>query len=378
MQSVAIGGIQIVPVNSRRDLDRFIKFPWKVYRGDGYWVPPLISERKRFLDTRKNPFFNHAQVRLLLAYRNKEVLGRIAAVVDNHYIRYSNEKAGFFGLFECLPDYLVGNVLLQETVGWLRSKGMELVRGPMNLSTNHECGLLIEGFDSSPVFMMPYNPLYYRNYLERYGFKKAKDLYAYYMDFGSYEKGALERKLERALSQRSFRVRPVNLADFENEARRVKEIYNSAWGNNWGFVPVTDEEFWYMAKELKKILIPELALIAELHDKPVGFALTVPDINQVLRRLNGRLFPFGIFKWLYFSRKIDLFRGLILGIMEGYRHIGLDLLLYMRLAEQAKKKGYLKWEISWILEDNAAVNNVLRKRLNAKLYKKYRIFEKRL
>ncbi|HIC91547.1 MAG TPA: hypothetical protein EYP21_05725 [Syntrophaceae bacterium] len=373
---MATGEIQVVPVSTRKQESLFIKFPWKVYRGDPYWVPPLISERKRFLNPKINPFFHHAQVKLFLAHKDKEILGRIAAVVDDQYINYYHQKVGFFGLFECLPDYSVAYTLLQSVEKWLKEMGMETIQGPMNLSTNHECGLLIEGFDSPPVFMTPYNPSYYRNYLENYGFQKVKDLYAYFIDFSRYEKGKLEEKIERVLSRRNLRVRPVNLKNFENEAQTVREIYNSAWGNNWGFVPMTDEEFWYMGKELKKIVIPDLALIAELDGKAVGFTLTVPDINQVLKRLNGRLFPWGIFKWFYYYKKIDVFRALILGIIEKYRHLGLDLLLYVKLAEAAKKNGYLKWEISWILEDNTAVHNVLRKRLNAQLYKKYRIFEK--
>jgi len=373
---MATGEIQVVPVNTRRQKSLFIKFPWKVYRRDSYWVPPLISERKRFLNPKVNPFFYHAQVKLFLAYKGKEILGRIATVVDDQYINHYHQKVGFFGLFECLPDYSVAHALFQSAEKWLKEMGMEVIQGPMNLSTNHECGLLIEGFDSSPVFMTPYNPRYYRDYLENYGFQKVKDLYAYFMDFSRYEKGKLEKKIERVLSRRNLRVRPINLKDFENEAQTVREIYNSAWGNNWGFVPMTDEEFWYMGKELKKIVVPELALVAELDGKVVGFTLTVPDINQVLKRLNGRLFPWGIFKWFYYYKKIDLFRALILGIIEKYRHLGLDLLLYVKLAEAAKKNGYLKWEISWILEDNVAVHNVLRKRLNAQLYKKYRIFEK--
>lgn len=373
---MATGEIQVVPLNTRRQKSLFIKFPWKVYRRDPYWVPPLISERKRFLNSKINPFFHHAQVKLFLAYKGKEILGRIAAVVDDQYINYYHQKVGFFGLFECLPDYSVAHALFQSAEKWIKEMGMEVIQGPMNLSINHECGLLIEGFDSSPVFMTPYNPQYYREYLENYGFQKVKDLYAYFVNFSRYEKGKLENKIERVLSRRNLRIRPVNLKDFENEAQTMREIYNSAWGNNWGFVPMTDEEFWYMGKELKKIVIPDLALVAELDGKAVGFTLTVPDINQVLKRLNGRLFPWGIFKWFYYYKKIDVFRALILGIIEKYRHLGLDLLLYVKLAEAAKKNGYLKWEISWILEDNVAVHNVLRKRLNAQPYKRYRIFEK--
>jgi len=366
--------IKVTPVENKRQLDEFIKFPWKVYKGNPYWVPPLISERKKFLNPKENPFFSHAKVRLFLAYKGKEPVGRIAAVIDRQYIDYYKENIGYFGLFETLKDYSIAVSLFDEVEKFLKENGMKGILGPMNLSTNHECGLLIDGFNFSPVVMMPYNPPYYQEYIERYGFKKAKDLYAYFVDFRKVDDDLFE-KIKKKAFNKNFKVRHIKLDDPE-EAEKIKDVYNSAWSGNWGFVPLTKEEFSYMAKELRKVVIPDLALVAERDGKIVGFNLCIPDINQALKKINGRLFPFGIFKFLYYSRKIRTVRGLTLGIKKKYRYI-LGPLLYSKIGEISKKKGYFNWEIGWVLEDNATINNVMDK-LNAKLYKRYRVFIKEI
>lgn len=367
--------IKVTPVENKRQLDEFIKFPWRVYKGNPYWVPPLISERKKFLNPKENPFFSHAKVRLFLAYKGKEPVGRIAAVIDRQYIDYYKENIGYFGLFETLKDYSIAVSLFDEVEKFLRENGMKGILGPMNLSTNHECGLLIDGFNLSPVVMMPYNPPYYQEYIERYGFKKAKDLYAYFVDFRKVDDDLFE-KIKKKAFNKNFKIRRIRLDDPE-EAERIKDVYNSAWGGNWGFVPLTEEEFLYTAKQLRKIVIPDLALVAEREGKIVGFNLCIPDINQALKKINGRLFPFGIFKFLYYSRKIRTVRGLTLGIIKKYRYI-LGPLFYSKIGEISKKKGYFNWEIGWVLEDNNIVNNAIMRKLNPKLYKKYRIFAKDL
>lgn len=327
------------------------------------------------MDPKENPFFLHAKVKLFLAYRDKEPVGRIAAVIDRQYIDYYKEDVGYFGLFETLKDYSIAVSLFKQVENFLKENGMKKILGPMNLSTNHECGLLIDGFDLPPAAMMPYNLPYYQEYIERYGFKKAKDLYAYFVDFGKVDEGIFE-KIRKRLSHKGFKIRPIRLDDPE-EAKNIKEIYNSIWSENWGFVPLTEEEFSYIAKELRRIVIPDLALAVEKDGEIVGFNLCIPDVNQVLKRINGKLFPFGIFKWLYFSRKINLTRGLTVGIKREYRR-ALGPLLYSKIAEISKKKGYLKWEIGWVLEDNNIVNNSIMRKLNPRLYKKYRIFVKDL
>ena len=367
--------IKVTPVENKRQLDEFIKFPWRVYKGNPYWVPPLISERKKFLNPKENPFFSHAKVRLFLAYKGKEPVGRIAAVIDRQYIDYYKENIGYFGLFETLKDYSVAVSLFDEVEKFLKENGMKGILGPMNLSTNHECGLLIDGFNLPPVVMMPYNPPYYQEYIERYGFKKAKDLYAYSVDFRKIDDDLFE-KIKKKAFNKNFKIRRIKLDDPE-EAERIKDVYNSAWGGNWGFVPLTEEEFLYTAKQLRKIVIPDLALVAEREGKIVGFNLCIPDINQALKKINGRLFPFGIFKFLYYSRKIRTVRGLTLGIIKKYRYI-LGPLFYSKIGEISREKGYFNWEIGWVLEDNNIVNNAIMRKLNPKLYKKYRIFAKDL
>ena len=367
--------IKVTPVENKRQLDEFIKFPWRVYKGNPYWVPPLISERKKFLNPKENPFFSHAKVRLFLAYKGKEPVGRIAAVIDRQYIDYYKENIGYFGLFETLKDYSIAVSLFDEVEKFLKENGMKGILGPMNLSTNHECGLLIDGFNLPPVVMMPYNPPYYQEYIERYGFKKAKDLYAYSVDFRKIDDDLFE-KIKKKAFNKNFKIRRIKLDDPE-EAEKIKDVYNSAWSGNWGFVPLTEEEFLYTAKQLRKIVIPDLALVAEREGKIVGFNLCIPDINQALKKINGRLFPFGIFKFLYYSRKIRTVRGLTLGIKKEYRYI-LGPLFYSKIGEISREKGYFNWEIGWVLEDNNIVNNAIMRKLNPKLYKKYRIFAKDL
>jgi len=366
--------IQIKEVKSKSELNKFIKLPWKIYKDNPYWIPPLISERKKFLDQKKNPFFKHAKVKLFLAYKNNEIVGRIAGVIDYQYIKYYKKNAGYFGLFECINDYAVASALFNKVEIFLKENGIDCILGPMNLSTNHECGLLIEGFNFPPVVMMPYNPPYYQKFIEKYGFKKAKDLIAHFVDFSKVDESVFEKIKEKA-NKKDLKVREIKIND-SAEIKKIKEVYNNAWGRNWGFVPLTDEEFDYTAKELKKIVIPDLALVAEKDGKIVGFNIAIPDINPVLKKLNGRLFPFGIFKWFYYSRKINLVRGLTLGISEKYRFI-LGPLLFLKILEVSKKRGYLKWEIGWVLEDNAIVNNVLKK-IGARPYKRYRIFIKQI
>jgi len=366
--------VKIIPVEDKKQLDTFIKIPWKIYKDNPYWVPPLISERKAFLNPKKNPFFSHATVKLFLAYKGKEPVGRIAAVIDKQYLNYYQENAGYFGLFETLKDYSIAVSLFNEAEKFLKDHGMKKILGPLSLSTNHECGLLIEGFNYPPTVMMPYNPPYYKKYIEKSGFKKAQDLCSYYVDFNRVDEGVFKR-IEQKAARKNLKVRKIKINDPE-EIKKIKEVYNDAWGRNWGFVPLTDEEFFYLAKELKKLVIPDLALVIEKDGKVVGFNLSIWDINPILKKLNGRLFPFGIFKWLYYSKKLTLVRGLTLGISEQYRYI-LGPLLFLKLLEISKQKGFLRWEIGWVLENNAIVQNIFKK-INGKLYKRYRIFVKEL
>ena len=367
--------INIVSVKSKKDLNQFIKFPWLIYKGDPNWVPPLISEIKNLLNPKKHPFHEHAEVELFLAKRDGGVVGRIAAIVNDNHIKEHNEKAGFFGFFECINDYQVAEKLFDTVRDWLKERGMEIMRGPMNFSVNEECGLLVNGFDSPPVVMMTYNPRYYLELIDRYKFVKARNLYAYYMD----DKAFPERfgKVIEAIKKRTgVSVRKIKMKDFDNEVKRVKLIYNAAWSQNWGAIPMTDNEFDKLAKDMKMILDPDLALIAEIGGKPVGFSLTIPNVNEALIKLNGRLFPFGIFKllWHFYVKKFHSTRTIIMGVFEEHRHKGIDSIFYYQTFKDGTAKGYWWGEMSWILEDNLPMVRALEK-MGARIYKTYRIYD---
>ncbi len=371
---------RIRKVENKLDLMEFIKFPWRIYRDDPYWVPPLISERKDFLDPQKNPFFEHSEVELFLAQRDGETVGTIAAIINDNHNAFHEEKAGFFGLFEVIEDYAVADGLLTTARDWVKAKGMDVIRGPMNMSVNDECGLLVDGFDSSPVVMMTYNPRYYVDFIERFGFVKAKDLYAYIVSTDIFD-SKLEnippkvlRVAEAARKRAGVRVRKINMQDFDAEVEKAKAVYNSAWEKNWGAVPMTDAEFDHLAHGLKKFLDPDLLLIAEVDDRPVGIFVGLPDVNQPLLHVNGRLLPFGWIKYLWYRRKIDMLRGLIMGVIEEYRERGIDALMYVEAAKEAFRKGYERCEMSWILEDNVMMNRIIQ-RIGGEVYKTYRIYE---
>ena len=369
--------LKIRQVQSKKDLSDFIKFPWKVYRDDPLWVPPLIADRKDFFNPQKNPFFKHSEVVFYLAENKGDAVGRVCGIWNRNHIDFHQEKAGFFGFFECVKDFEVAKLLLDTVKEWLKSKGMDIMRGPMNFSTNDEVGFLLEGFDSPPVFMMTYNPPYYLDFMEKYGMDKAKDIFAYYLDNTYKPPDRLVRMCERIENKEDLRLRCINVKNFANEVRTIKKIYNSAWSKNWGFVPMTDEEFDHLAKNLKMIVDPYMVFIAEVDGEPAGFSLGLPDLNLVLKRLNGRLFPFGLVKLLWYTkvrRIIDGIRVVTMGVVPEYQKRGIDNLLYMRTIRDGIKRGYRWAELSWVLEDNLLMNRIL-KILGARLYKKYRIYE---
>lgn len=364
--------IRIDKVEDEKDLKDFINLPYKIYERDPCWVPPLISDQKAIF-SRKNPFFEHADVAFFIAKRDNIPAGRIAAIVNHKHIEFHNEKAGFFGFFETIPDPTVAQALLKSAKEWLKVKRMEIMRGPMNFSTNEECGFLVEGFDISPFLMMPYNPPYYLELVEGYGLKKAKDLFAYMVDVPEEMPSRIIRVADHARSQ-GITVRPLEMKRFDDEIEDFKRVYNSAWSRNWGFIPMTEKEIEWMAKRLKSLIVPDLALIAEVDGRPAGFFLALPDYNQVLKRLNGRLGLSGIINALWYSRKITDLRLLILGILKDYRKKGIDALFYLEAWEALKKKGFKRVEFSWVLEDNVLVQRAA-EMIGAKLYKKYRIYE---
>jgi GNAT superfamily N-acetyltransferase len=371
--------VRVAPVRGRSDLDRFIRLPWRIYRDDPHWVPPLIREVRLLLDRERHPFHRHAEVATFLAWRDGEVVGRIASIVNHTHVSFHDERAGFFGLFETIDDTAVARALLDTAAAWVAERGMTTLRGPMNLSTNDELyspGVLIDGFDVPPTLLMAHTPRYYARLLEAAGFVKAKDLVAYWLE-GDAPPDRLLRGLARLQRTEDIRVRSLEMRDFDAEVRRVQDIYNSAWERNWAFVPMSAEEIAHMARALKPIVNPRLCVIAESAGEPVGFALALPDYNQALRHIDGRLFPFGVFKLLWHRRRIDTARIITLGLRPGYRHKGLDAMMIVHLFREGPPAGYARGECSWILEDNWEMRRGI-ERIGGHVYKTYRVYERRL
>ncbi len=368
--------ITVRPVKSKKDFNTFLKFPWKIYKNDPYWVPPLFMEKKRILDKTKNPFFKRADMEMFLAEKNGETVGRIAAIRNDVHNEVHNENIGFFGFFESVNDQEVADKLFETAEKWCKDQGLDAIRGPANPSSNDEYALLIEGFDDSPRLMMTYNPKYYMDLIDNYGFKKIKDLYAWKIENDKIMKSEkLLRVAEIARKRSGIKIRTVDMKNFKRELEIVKYIYNKAWAPNWGFIPMTDEEIDALASDLKPLIEPSIVLFGEIDGKPVGFALVMLDYNQIFKEMNGHLFPFNFIK-LYTKRKqIKWARIITLGIIPEYQKRGLDAVFYYEIAKRAEKIGILLGEASWILEDNEMMNRGA-KVMNGTLYKKYRIYQK--
>lgn len=371
--------VEVRPVRGRAELRQFIRLPWRIYQGDPNWVPPLLGDMRAVLDRRKHPYHRHAESEYFLAWRSGKVVGRIAATVNHRHNEFHEEKTGFFGFFECVRDEAVATALLHAAEDWLRERGMDRVHGPVSFSTNEEAplGLLVDGFEHPPLLMTAHNPPWYADLIETGGYGKAKDLVAIKLTDSAHPPEKLVRGVERIARREGATVREIEVRRFREELEAIKEVYNGSWEKNWGFVPMTDAEFDYLAKQFRPVLDPSLCLIAEVEGKPVGFSLVLPDFNQALRHVNGRLFPFGLFKLLWHRRKIDRVRILTLGLLPGYRRRGLDAMMYLRIFQASARRGYTWGEASWILEDNLDIRQGL-ERCGGEVYKTYRIFEKKL
>jgi GNAT superfamily N-acetyltransferase len=370
-----LGAIDVVAVDYKKALNEFVELPFALYRDDPYWVPPLRIAVKELLDRKKHPFYANADAEFFLARRDGRAVGRIAAIIDRNHNRFHEESAGFFGFFESVDDVGVAGALLERAHTWVTGRGARCMRGPVSPSTNYECGLLIEGFDSSPMVMMTYNHRYYPGLIEQAGLSKARDLYAYLSNANVINLKKIERISGRVLATNGVRVRPIDMKNFQGDVELVWEIYGKAWARNWGFVPMSREEFFLMGKEMKMILKPDLVLIGEVGNRAVGFALALPDANQALKHAGGSLFPTGLLKILYYQRLIRNVRVLALGVVEEYRASGLAAAFYATLVRNARKLGFGDCEMSWILEDNVLMNRSA-EAMGAKRYKTYRIYER--
>jgi ribosomal protein S18 acetylase RimI-like enzyme len=363
---------------SSRDILRFLNVSYPIYRDDPNWVAPLLMDLKKVF-TDENPLFQHARMQLWVARKDGRDVGRIAAIVDEHYNKLGKKKSAFFGFFESMDDLAVSHALFQAVFDWARQQNLELVLGPMNPTTNDECGLLIEGFNSPPVFMMTYNPRYYLSLLDREGFRKAKDLLAFHIDLSTIPMDRLT-KIAAKLRQRNpgLVFRPVLRKTLDQDIVKVKEVYNAAWEQNWGFVPMTDAEVDFMAKRLKPLLMEGLIWLVEDGKEPVGFLLALPDYNPAMQPLRGHLATpklLGFLPYLLGWKRPTRTRVLTLGVKEKYRSKGLESAMLIEGLKVGFDAGVRESEASWILEDNLMMCRVL-EAIGGKPYKKYRIYER--
>ncbi len=372
--------LKLTPVHTPRDLATFIRIPWSIHLGNPNWIPPLLWERKLHLSP-KNPYFQHAKWKGWVAWRNNQPVGRISAQIDQLYLQHHAEKTGFFGLLEAIDDDEVFSALLNQAETWLRTEGMESVQGPFNLSINQECGLLVEGHDHPPVVMMPYTPPYYAQQVEKQGYDPAKDLLAYLLDTGI-ELPRSVRNLAAKAAQ-AVKVRPLNRKKIVEEFELLRHIFNDAWSGNWGFVPFTQEEFSDMAKTLSHIIQDDFVQIAEFDGEEAGMIVVIPDLNQLLSGLNGRLLPFNWLKllWRWGTHYPDTGRVILMGVRQHHQNslvgAAIAYLLIEALRHPIRERGLRQLELSWILEDNQRMRGII-ENLGAHCYKRYRIYQKSL
>ena len=380
--------VEIVECTTPQLRDEFIFFQWVPYRGNPFWVPPLISERREFYDKTRHPFHEHAEVAMFLAQRGGQTVGTIYATDNRAHNEFQHENVGMFGGFECLNDQTAAHALFERAEGWLRARGRTAVRGPFNFSTNEECGLLIDGFDDAPRVMMTYNPPYYRELIEQEGYTKAMDMFAYRLEVNAQAgldnfPSKLKRIMAKTMQREGIVIRKIDVKHLHEEIERVIPIYNSAWAKNWGFVPMTQAEFDHLAGGLKAVIDPDLLYVVEAKGRPIGMALSLPDICDPLRRAYpkpGTPEWWSLLKFMfnYKVRKTQKYiRVLIMGVLPEYRLSGIDAMLMATTADAAMKKGYTLGEASWILENNVPMRQGL-ENIGWKVYKTYRIFEKAL
>jgi len=382
------GNLTIDLVQTEEEKTEFIAFQWEVYKDDPDWVPPLISEVMDMMDKQHHPFYEHAEVDFFIARRDGKPVGTIAAILNERHNDFQDEEVGFFGFFEVLDDREASDLLLETASNWVRERGMKAVRGPASFSTNEVIGLLVDGWNGPPVILMSYNPKYYVDFIEGAGFEKAKDLLAYLVDLrpfgpaGEYLPEKLQRVARRVQERGGFTVRKMQMKDFDNEVRRFKEIYNSAWSKNWGFIPLTDAEINHMAESLKQMVDPDLLVMAEKDGRPIGAMIPLPDLNQAfIRSYPHPKEPewWTLLKTLWYWKVrgcVTTMRGFAGGVLEEYRGRGVEALLFMKMA-QAACANYTHTEISWVLENNTMMRRTA-EMLNGHVYRTYRVYEKSL
>ncbi|HET8865378.1 MAG TPA: hypothetical protein VFM80_06730, partial [Gracilimonas sp.] len=329
-------GVTIVSTTEERK--RFTDFIYTFYKDAEHWVPPLRMDQKKLIDTKKNPFFENAEIALFLAEKDDKEVGRIAAIVDHRFNEFHGTKTGHFGFFECINDHHTASLLFRVASDWLRDKGMNKVMGPASPSMMDTIGVLIDGFDKDPYIMMPYNFPYYDELISNCGFSKEMDMYAYMVDTETVSLDRINRAMEIVKHRvPDLEIRPLNLKEMDSEIKTVREIFNQAWKKNWGFIPLSEKEFEAAGKDLKMIIDTDFAHMAEIKGKPVGFSIGLPNINEILKTMDGRLFPFGIFKLLWKKRKLKSLRTALMGVLPEYQGKGIDALLHHRSIQNGLK-----------------------------------------
>lgn len=368
--------IEIISVDSDKLIKEYIDFAHELYKGDTNYVPEIFMAQKELFNPKKNPFFENAEVQSFLAKRDGQIVGRISAINNRRYNQFHHCNVGFFGFFDVIDDREVSDLLLSKASEWCRERDFDTILGPCNFSTNDTAGLLIEGYHEPPKIMMTYNKPYYQEFVENFGFTKEMDLLAYilYTEKASDKSIRLAQALERRLANQGITIRNINLKKFNEEVDLVMNVYNQAWQNNWGFVPMTDKEIQHLAKELKMIANKNWIYIAEDNGKPVGIGVTLNNINEITKDFKkGRLFPFNVFKLLFRKHKTRYVRILVLGVIEEYRKKGIEAILFAKNILQARADNVIAGEVSWVLENNEEMVRSAEK-LNSDLYKRYRIY----
>lgn len=368
--------MEIRKVSTKKELNDFIKLPYNLYKNYELWVPPLISDQKKFFNPKLNPYYQHSEVQLFVAYKDNKPVGRISAQTNTQHNNFHEDKVGFFGFFESIDDQEVAEGLFKAAEEWNKDKGMDTLRGPMNFSVNNECGTLVDGFSTPPYIMMTHNFSYYDSLIKKSGYDKSMDLLAYLLPADPIPK-KLERIAKLAEKRNSFEIRCLDKKNLKRDIELVFEIYSKAWEKNWGFVPDTREEFDQTVKDLMPVVDPELVYIAFVDGKPVGFSVALPNFNFVLKKMNGHLNPISLAKALYYKSKIPTVRVLTMGVVHEYQKRGIDAVFYYKTFETCREKGLWGGELSWILETNLMMNRIA-EMLGADPYKRYRIYDKKI
>lgn len=369
-------GITIVTTGEERK--KFIDFLYSHYEGDEHFIPPLRMDQKKLINTKKNPYFENAEMALFIAECNGEIAGRISAVVDHRYNNEHGTKTGHFGFFECIDDQQAADLLFRVALDWLRDKGMKDVLGPASPGMMDMIGFLVEGFDKDPYIMMPYSKPYYEKLVLNAGFEPSMDLLAFLVEEKDVDMDRVNRATDIVYKRNpSLKIRPVNLKKIDEEIEIVRYIYNLAWKDNWGFIPLTKKELKGLAAEFKLILDTDFAHVAEMDGKPVAFSIALLDYNQLFKTMNGKLFPFGFLKILFQKKKIKQIRTMLMGVLPEYRGRGIDALLHQKSIQNGPARDIRTSEISWILGNNKDMIRVA-ERIGGKKDKVYRMFSKSL